>query len=176
MIRPADPATARAKDGRGVRRGKAPRARKDQPMILDNRPSAAVAAGRDATREAGEPGPWGVCEVLLVADRSRGSTHGFFQGWRFEAVMRSGRPTPGAVLVAAPLALGDGNGSGWGYELRLREDRPEPAGSDRATFSWAATNAPGAADPLAAALGRVRAWLAAHDWEPDPLNPTRYHG
>ena len=176
MIRPTDPAPARAKDGRGVRRGKAPRVRKDQPMILDNRPSAAVAAGRDAAREAGEPGPWGVCEVLLVADRSRGSTHSFFRAWRFEAVMRSGRPTPGTVLVAAPLALGDVDGVGWGYELRLLDDRPGPSGVGEAAFSWRATGAPGTPDPLAAALGRVRAWLAANDWEQDPLHPTRYHG
>jgi hypothetical protein len=120
--------------------------------------------------------PREVCEILLVADRARGGTHRFFRGWRVEAVVRSGRPDPGSVLVAAPLAFGDVDGVGWGYELRLLDDRPGPPGAAGAAFSWRASDASGTPDPLAAALGRVRAWLAANGWEPDPLNPTRYHG
>ena len=121
-------------------------------------------------------GPWGVCEVLLVADRSRGATHSFFEGWRFEVVMCSGRPTAGTALVAVPLAPRDLAASGWRYEFRLEEERAGPPGVGRPAFSWTATAAPGRPDPLAAALGQARAWLAANGWEQDPLNPTRYHG
>ena len=120
--------------------------------------------------------PWGVCEVLLVAERSRGATHSFFGGWRFEAVMCSGRPEVGTALVAVPLATRDLAASGWRYAFQLKEERPGTAGAGRAAFSWAATNAPGTPDPLVAALEQVRAWLAANDWEQDPQNPTRYHG
>ena len=120
--------------------------------------------------------PWGVCEVLLVADRSRGATHSFFGGWRFEAVMCSGRPEAGTALVAVPLAPRDLAASGWRYEFRLEEERPGRAGAGRPVFSWTATNAPSTPDPLAAALRQVHAWLAANDWEQDPLRPTRYHG
>ena len=123
-----------------------------------------------------EHAPWGVCEVLLVADRSRGATHKFFHTWRFEAVMCSGRPEAGTALVAVPLAPWDLAAAGWRYDLRLEGERPGPAGAGRAAFSWTATADPGTPDPLAAALGRVRTWLEANDWEPDPLHPARYHG
>ena len=123
-----------------------------------------------------EQAPWGVCEVLLVADRTRGATHKFFDAWRFEAVMCSGRPAAGTALVAVPLAPRDLAAAGWRYDLRLEGERPGPAGAGRAAFSWRAKTAPGTPDPLAAALGQVRAWLAANDWEQDPQNPTRFHG
>ena len=130
----------------------------------------------DASFPSPQQTPWGVCEILLVADRSRGATHSFFAGWRFEAVMCSGRPAAGTALVAAPLAPRDLAASGWRYEFRLEEERAAPAGGSRPVFSWRATNAPGTPDPLAAAVGQVRAWLAANGWEQDPRNPTRYHG
>ena len=120
--------------------------------------------------------PWGVCEVLLVAERTRGATHKFFGGWRFEAVMCSGRPEAGTALVSAPLALAEAAAAGWRYDLRLEGERPDPSGGGKPVFSWAATTAPGTPDPLAAALNQVRTWLAANGWEPDPQNPTRYHG
>ena len=123
-----------------------------------------------------DQGPWGVCEILLVADRTHGSTHAFFQGWRFEAVMCSGRPEAGTALFAAPLAPQDLAASGWRYDLRLVVEQPGPAGGGRSVFAWQATNAPRTPDPLAAALGRVRAWLATNGWEQDPRHPTRYHG
>ena len=123
-----------------------------------------------------DPAPWGVCEVLLVADRTSGATHSFFHGWRFEAVACRGRPAPGTALFVVPLAPKDLAASGWRYELRLEAERPAPPPGGRAVISWRATNAGGAPDPLAAALEWVRAWLAAHGWEQDPLNPTRYHG
>ncbi len=88
--------------------------------------------------------------------------------------MCSGRPEAGTALVAAPLALGEAAAAGWRYHLRLEEVRPGPAGGGRPVFSWRATTAPGTPDPLAAALGQVRAWLAANGWEQDPQNPTRY--
>lgn len=120
--------------------------------------------------------PWGVCEVLLVADRSRGATHHCFNAWRFEAVMCSGRPAAGTALVAVPFAPLDLAASGWRYEFRFEEERAGLAGAGRPAFSWKATNAPGTADPLAAALADVRIWLAANGWEQDPAYPTRDHG
>ena len=127
-------------------------------------------------RQSSEQSHWGVCEVLLVADRTLGSTHGFFRSWRFEAVMLHGRPQPGTALVAAPLAPADLAASGWRYDLRLVGEQAALPWGGRAGFAWRATNAPGTPDPLAAALERVRAWLAANGWEQDPANPTRYHG
>ena len=79
--------------------------------------------------------PRGVCEILLVADRSRGATHSFFDGWRFEAVVRPGQPAAGSVLVAVPLALRDLAASGWRYEFRLEEERAAPSGGSRPAFS-----------------------------------------
>ncbi len=146
-------------------------------MSSDHRPVTDSFDPGNATTGVAEPTtPWGVCEVLLVADRSRGATHHFFTGWRFEAVMCSGRPAAGTALVAVPLTSQGLAASGWRYEFRLKEERPGPAGAGRPAFSWKATNAPGTPDPLAAALGQVRAWLAANDWEQDPLHPARYHG
>ena len=121
-------------------------------------------------------GPWGICEVLLVADRTRGGTHRVYQDWRVEAVMCSGRPGADTALFAVPVALREPAAAGWRYDLRLEGARPDPAAGGRSVFSWRATTAPGTPDPLAAAMGRVGAWLTAHDWEPDPLHPTRYHG
>ena len=130
----------------------------------------------DPSTPSPDRAPRGGCEVLLVADRSRGATHKFFGAWRFEAVMRSGRPEAGTVLVAVPLAPGDLAASGWRYDFRLEEERPGPAGAGRAAFSWKATNASATPDPLAAASDQIRSWLVALGWEEDPLNPARYHG
>ena len=117
--------------------------------------------------------PWGVCDVLLVADRSHGATHKVFGAWRFEAVMRSGRPAAGSVLVAVPVVPADLADSGWRYEFRIEPERPGDGG--RPTFSWKATTTPATPDPLAAAQDGVCAWLTAHGWEQDPQNRARYH-
>lgn len=90
--------------------------------------------------------------------------------------MCSGRPAPGAILFTVPIALQDLAASGWRYELHQLMTREGNAPGGSAAFSWRATTAPGTPDPLAAAQGQVRAWLATHDWEPDPVNPARYHG
>lgn len=119
--------------------------------------------------------PWGLCEVCLAADHTHGSTHTFFHAWRAEAVMCHGRPATGTALFAAPLDLRDLAASGWRYDLQQLRERAGSPRAERATFAWRATNAPGTPDPLAAALGQVQAWLAANDWEQDPLNPTRFH-
>jgi hypothetical protein len=144
-------------------------------VILDTRPPA-DGDGRTATHEADEAGPWGVCDLLLIADRGPVGTHRFYRDWRFEAVMRSGRPEPGTVLFAAPLSLRDLSASGQRYQLRRLEEETGSSDGASATFSWAARPPTAAVDPLADALGLVRAWLAASGWEPDPANPTRYHG
>ena len=129
-----------------------------------------------AARAAAPPTPGGVCEVLLVADRSRGSTHASFGAWRLEAIMCSGRPEAGTVLVAVPLPAAGLAASGWRYEFRIEAERAGPAASGGAAFSWKATNASATPDPLAAASDQVRSWLVARGWEQDPLNPGRYHG
>ena len=90
--------------------------------------------------------------------------------------MCSGRPALGTALFAATIAPEDLAASAWRYDLRLLPELPGSPFNGRPAFSWTATNAPGTPDPLAAALNRVEAWLAANNWEPDPLNPTRYHG
>ena len=130
---------------------------------------------RAGGRAAGQGDAWEGAEVLLVANRTRGATHKSFRDWRFEVVAGAGQAVPGTPLFAVPLDLRDLAAAGWRYEFRLEEERPGPAGAGRAAFSWAATTDPGTPDPLAAALGQVRAWLTANDWEQDPQNPTRYH-
>ncbi len=131
-------------------------------------PAAATGAVALAT-------PWGVCEVLLVADRSRGSTHASFGAWRMEAVMCSGRPEAGTVLVAVPLPAAGLAASGWRYEFRIEAEQPGPGAGGRPAFSWKAINAPATPDLLVTASDQVRSWLVAHGWEQDPLNPARYH-
>ena len=147
----------------GTAMGTADEARRDD---VDERAGGRAARQGDA---------WEGAEVLLVADRTRGTTHKSFRDWRFEVVAGAGQAAPGMPLFAVPLDLRDLAAAGWRYEFRLEEERPGPAGAGRAAFSWAATTDPGTPDPLAAALGQVRAWLAANDWEQDPQNPTRYH-
>ena len=90
--------------------------------------------------------------------------------------MRHGRPELGTALFAAPLDPRDLAASGWRYDLRRLPESPGSPSDGGPSFSWTATHAAGTPDPVAAALERVRAWLTAHDWEQDPLNPTRYHG
>ena len=138
------------------------------------RPTDAIDPGT-ATGAADLPTPWGVCEVLLVADRSRGSTHASFGAWRMEAVMCSGQPEAGSVLVAVPLPAADLAASGRRCDVRIEAERPGLGAGGRPAFSWTAITAPATPGPLATASDQVRSWLVAHGWEQDPLNPARYH-
>ena len=124
------------------------------------------AVGRGAPREG--------AELLLVADRTRGSTHRFFRGWRFAVVAGAGHAAPGTPLFASPIDLRALAAAGRRYELVRLDDRPGFFAPDTAAFSWAAMSPPGPPDPLAAALGRARAWLAAGGWQQDPSTATQY--
>ena len=145
-------------------------------MIPDFGPPPEDTGGPSAAPEDAAAPAWGVCEILLVADRARGRTHRFFGGWRVEVVQRSGSPARGTVLFTAPLVPEALAAAGWRYELRSLGEYPGPGCRDRSAFSWRATSAPGTPDPLAAAVKQAHDWLIAHEWEQDPLNPTRYHG
>ncbi len=83
---------------------------------------------RRSTPTVPRPGFTGSVRDPLVADRTHGSTHAFFQGWRFEVVMGSGRPEAGTALFAAPIAPQDLAASGWRYDLRLVAERARPCG------------------------------------------------
>jgi hypothetical protein len=121
----------------------------------------------------GAPAAWGVCEIVLVAERGRGATHKFFHDWRFEAVMRHGDPEPGTVVavspitprrretvaaVAAPVSLLE----------QFHAGAPTPPAPLQATFTW--TLPPNHADrdpdqPLVLALTRLRQQLREAGWQ-----------
>jgi hypothetical protein len=143
-------------------------------MILDSFQSANGVNPRAETPENEGTGPWGECEILLVADRTHGSTHTFFHDWRFEVVMGAGHPEPGTTLFAVQLALRELATSGRRYDVVLLEERPEPLCRGGTVFSWQATSVPGTPDPLAAALEQARTWLAAGGWQQGPSTSTGY--
>lgn len=144
-------------------------------MSTQRPPSAAAVDGPTAVPDGATGPPPRRCELLLVADRSRGATHRFFGGWRFEVVEFAAPSGPGATLYVAPVAPSDLDGPGRRYDLVLLGEPPGSRWVDRSRFSWKATEDPGTPDPLAAALERAHEWLAAAGWQPDPLGPTHYH-
>ena len=125
-------------------------------------------------RGHGQDGQWGECEVLLVADRTHGSTHRFFGDRRFEVVMTSGEPAAGTVLFTVQPSPREMAASGWRYELFMLEEGRGLVGRDIGVFSWKAVNAPSSPDPLAVALEQVRDWLGAGGWHRDGTNAERY--
>jgi hypothetical protein len=141
-------------------------------MTIDRPQTPAEGTSRAAPHQDEEAASAGACEILLVADRARGGTHRFFDGWRFEVVMRSGHPAPGTTLFTAPLTPEDLAASGRRSELSWVEDLPN---GERAVFSEKATAVPGTPDPVAAALRRAQGWLAAGEWRQDPMHASRYH-
>ena len=144
-------------------------------MMPDSPPSADTTDMRQATSGDEQDAPWGDCEILLVAHRTRGATHKFFHDRRFEVVMSAGQPVAGTTLFAVQPSPQEIAASGWRYELSMLEERPSPLCPGRTVFSWRATNAPTTPDPLAAALEQTRVWLGAAGWQQDPTHPTHYH-
>ena len=128
--------------------GKADAARQD---------SVAERASGEAT---GRGDAWDGAEVRLVADRTHGSTHRFFRGWRFEVVTGAGHAAPGTVLFAVPLDPRELATAGRTYDL-VRLVEPHGLLPDTATFSWVATSPPGPTDPLGEALERAEARISA---------------
>lgn len=61
---------------------------------------------------------WEHTEILLVADRQRGSTHKFFHNWRVEVVAGAEQAAPGSVLVSIPMSQQGLVDSGWQYQLQ----------------------------------------------------------
>lgn len=125
--------------------------------------SAHDGLGREVTREnrSGEKEPSRECEIVLVADRTRGSTHRFFRDWRFEVVTSTGQTALGTVLFAVPIDATELAASGWRYDMRQLHDRPSDLARGTAVFSWTATSSPSTPNPLATAQGRAQAWLSA---------------
>jgi hypothetical protein len=132
---------------------------------------------------AAAPPPWGVCDIILVAERQRGVTHKFFHDWRFEAILTAGEPELGTVLarrpippnrrqtaaaVLAPIAV----------VLQCRAGAPNPQTPGRETFAWTLpTNraVPDPNQPLVLALTQLRQQLRDAGWQPEGASPSRYH-
>jgi hypothetical protein len=140
-------------------------------------PRVGTAAGLAAV-----PAPWGVCEIVLAAERTPGATHKFFHDWRFEAVMRHGDPDPGTVLAASPIAPTRRQtvaavAAPVALVAQFGADAANPRAPLRATFTW--TLPPNQADPdptqpLVLALSWLRQQLGDAGWQPDDASATRY--
>ncbi len=103
---------------------------------------------------------WDQAEILLVADKQQGSTHHFFEDWRFEVVTGPDQAEPGRCLFASSVSQQTLTNSGWRYTLLRLPNRPGFETLDTAAFSWTVNRAAQTQDSFAAAYEQARAWLA----------------
>ena len=130
-----------------------------------------------SSQVAAEPTSWITCDVRLVADRvpglRGGSTHKFYQGWRFEAIIPTGHGAAGmAVLVSAvnPAHL---TASQSRYALVQLPEQGAISAGGSAAFSWSARSI-GTDDPFAGAQDDLCRKLEAAGWKQDAAVPTRF--
>ena len=115
---------------------------------------------------------WGTCDVVLVAERETGTTHKFFHRWRFEAIMRTGQPAPGAALFTLAIDPTEMSDSGSRYAMAHLVERTGDEGG-AAMFSWS-MSALGASDPMGRGRAVAHLLLDAAGWVQDASVATRY--
>lgn len=126
---------------------------------------------------AAEPTSWITCDVRLVADRvpglRGGSTHKFYHGWRFEAIVSTDHGAAETTLLISAVDPAHLTASQSRYALIQLPEQGDISAGGSAAFSWSARSI-GMGDPFAVAQAELWQQLEAAGWKQDAAVPTRF--